>query len=241
MSRLFRLTGTLFIILALPLVIRTVWESTWLTWSQGQQMIGFTSLHLHPGLAILSRACWLATFPWLIAMLGLALTKQRALSVGDRSLGGIAAVVLLLPVIPVRAWQSGTELFLGASPKAGQNLTWAAAIGDTGTVEHLLKLGVSADSTDDQGCPAVAVAAGSGNNTHRVMPILIAAKANPNAACGGDTALHRAAQRGDLETVKLLISAGADRYTRNAQGLTPSELASLKEHTSVSQFLDSGQ
>jgi len=241
MTRLFRLTGTLFIMLALPLVIRTLWESTWLTWYQGPQMLGFTFLHLHPGLTILSRACWLAMFPWLIVMLVLGLTKQRTLSVEDRALGAIAAVVLLLPMIPVRAWRSGTELFLGASPKSGQNLVWAAAIGDTGTLEHLIKLGVSADSTDDKGCTALAVASGSGNDTRHVVPILIAAGANPNAACDGETALHRAAQRGDLEAVKSLVSAGADRFARNTQGLTASELASLNEHTAVSRFLDGTQ
>jgi ankyrin repeat protein len=56
----------------------------------------------------------------------------------------------------------------------------------------------------------------------------------------GETALHAAAKEGHLETVKLLIAAGADPTikTDGGKGFTAADLAWLSEKTDVAKYLD---
>ena len=57
---------------------------------------------------------------------------------------------------------------------------------------------------------------------------LLARKVDVNSSqVGGATALHWAVYRDDLETSRLLISAGAKVDARNREGITPLAMASL--------------
>jgi len=53
----------------------------------------------------------------------------------------------------------------------------------------------------------------------------------------GDTALHKAARKGLLDIVKILIILGADRNIRNSEGLLPTELASKHNYSKCSNLL----
>jgi ankyrin repeat protein len=91
------------------------------------------------------------------------------------------------------------------------------------------------------GVPAVVAAAGSGYgegfaaNSHRYAPtgMLAAVKylieelgADPNARDHeGNTALHNAAARGDVEMIKYLVSKGADVKAVNREGKTIADMA----------------
>jgi ankyrin repeat protein len=91
------------------------------------------------------------------------------------------------------------------------------------------------------GIPAVVAAAGSGYgegfaaNSHRFAPAgMIAAvkylieelHADPNAKDHeGNTALHNAAARGDVEMIKYLVSKGADVTAVNREGKTTADMA----------------
>jgi len=91
------------------------------------------------------------------------------------------------------------------------------------------------------GIPAVVAAAGSGYgegfaaNSHRFAPtgMLAAVKylieelhADPNAKDhDGNTALHNAAARGDVEMIKYLVSRGADVMAVNREGKTTADMA----------------
>jgi uncharacterized protein len=91
------------------------------------------------------------------------------------------------------------------------------------------------------GIPAVVAAAGSGYgegfaaNSHRYAPtgMLAAVKylieelhADPNARDHeGNTALHNAAARGDVEMIKYLVSKGADVKAVNREGKTTADMA----------------
>ena len=91
------------------------------------------------------------------------------------------------------------------------------------------------------GIPAVVAAAGSGYgegfaaNSHRFAPagMLAAVKylieelhADPNAKDHeGNTALHNAAARGDVEMIKYLVSKGADVTAVNREGKTTADMA----------------
>ena len=53
----------------------------------------------------------------------------------------------------------------------------------------------------------------------------------------GDTALHRAAERGDLDSIRLLLRYGADPALRDAEGLTPAQIAAASGHEAVAALL----
>ena len=55
---------------------------------------------------------------------------------------------------------------------------------------------------------------------------------------GGWTALHAAAQNGDVEMVRLLIAAGADVKMRAANQQNALDLALTKGHQAVVELLD---
>ncbi len=52
-----------------------------------------------------------------------------------------------------------------------------------------------------------------------------------------NTPLHYAAQTGNLQSVRILVNAGATRTTTNQQGETPTSLAESHRHRSVVKFL----
>lgn len=53
----------------------------------------------------------------------------------------------------------------------------------------------------------------------------------------GETALHKAAEQGDLESVKILIQAGARKDIKNNKGLTALDLAKKDNKIAVVEFL----
>ncbi len=55
------------------------------------------------------------------------------------------------------------------------------------------------------------------------------------------TALHAAAQAGQLDAARLLVEHGADPTLRDNQGRTPGELARLRQHWDVAAFLESAE
>jgi len=236
MSSSVRIMGLLFLAGTLPFVARMTWEMTLLTWSEGPQMLGFSMAHTFPVLAILGAICWLALAIWCVAIVIAGAFKRWRFGAFEWVIVTVGIMVLACPFIPNSMWQSATEFFLGTSPRAPDNLVYAATTGDRATVTHLLKH-VSANAADRQGCSALVAASGSGNSG--VISLLIRRGADPNGTCRGDTALHRAAQRGDVAAVKLLLAAGANRSAKNANGLTPADLAWTSNHQDVSRLLDS--
>ena len=54
----------------------------------------------------------------------------------------------------------------------------------------------------------------------------------------GFTALHRAAEMGELQIVQLLLSRGASPHAR-AQGVTPQSLAEMRGQNAIARLLSS--
>ena len=67
----------------------------------------------------------------------------------------------------------------------------------------------------------------------------LAGKVDVNARFGGDgdTALHRAAARGQVEAVKLLLERGANVNAVDDEGTTPLILASYRGHAEAAKLL----
>jgi hypothetical protein len=89
-----------------------------------------------------------------------------------------------------------------------------ARLGDLATLERLVQADPSVVTRD-------AVMMGAVDFSHHaVVEWLLAHGANVNARSDAEsrhTALHSAAWNGDLEMVKLLVTAGADREAKDAQ------------------------
>jgi ankyrin repeat protein len=87
-------------------------------------------------------------------------------------------------------------------------LLFAAQSGSVDAARQLLAAGASANDTAADGTSAVVMATLSGYP--ELAAVLLEAGAEPDAAGAGYTALHAAALRGDLHTVKALLAKGAN-------------------------------
>src|SRR6202008_4938853 len=84
---------------------------------------------------------------------------------------------------------------------------FAARNGDMESVRLLLDAGTSIEETGADGYSLLLLAAHSGHT--ELSKFLLQRGADPNASRLGDSALHTAVLRGDLETVQALIGKGA--------------------------------
>lgn len=139
--------------IALPgtvlLAIDLAYESTFLTWSQGEQMIGFSVSHLLGPLVVLAFLSAIVGHMFLLAMCVLILSGRLQLpqmSNTHRALVVILLISICILYIPYHVWKRVTIAVAGPGPHAGQFLVYAAHDGDRSTVELLLNHGVSVDT-----------------------------------------------------------------------------------------------
>jgi hypothetical protein len=86
------------------LEIRLLWEQTWLTWTQGSQMIGFTLMHVYPELLVLGVFCAIGTALWvLVAVIMLGLRRNKLLATGKVQLF-LSVGTLVLAFLPIDRW-----------------------------------------------------------------------------------------------------------------------------------------
>lgn len=121
-------------------------------------------------------------------------------------------------------------------------LTIAALRNDLALALKLLKAGISADYTDQEGRDALWYAAQQGNTT--LLKALMAAGAQPSLTDrAGDTALHVASQRGHIEIVSTLLAPGKSDSVAtllkqaNAKGSAALHLASAAGQRKVVEIL----
>jgi len=75
-------------------------------------------------------------------------------------------------------------------------------------------------------------------SSRHVARVLLSRGADVNARQGeGITALHEAAQSGDLEIIRMLLAAGADPKARSAKFGTPRDLARKSKHAEAARVL----
>jgi len=132
---------------------------------------------------------------------------------------------------PKRTARPGIDEY-GRSP-----LHYAAADGDSGTLERLLSDGADPNSQDDDGWTPAHFAAQS--NSAACLELLLRAGANLTLTNRhGNSVLFNAvfASRGNGEIIRMLRAAGADAYARNSSGVSPLSLARTIANYNVAQF-----
>jgi len=236
MSRHTRIIGLVFLISALPLTLRMAWEMTWLTWHDGPQMVGFSLAHVFPAFLVFGSAAMLGLAVWAIVAIIICL-RRRTIRWTDLLMIGISLMICGTTFIPQQVWSSATELVLGVSPQASNLLVDAASHGQLTRVRYLLDQGVSPDAWNDEGCAALAAAAGSKNP--ETVRLLLDHHANPNCSCGGSPALSHAIEKNDLTSFKLLLTAGANIEARDKQGFNAYDEALFSQNKELVQYLES--
>ena len=130
------------------LALDLTYERTLLTWSHGEQMIGFSISHLLGPIVLLAWVSVLAAHIFLLAVILLFLwcySRRRSLKEVPWIEMGVLLVCIVAIYIPDRSWKRVMVNLRGPGPHAAQTLVYAAHDGDRSTVELLLKKGVPID------------------------------------------------------------------------------------------------
>ncbi|KAK2918887.1 cyclin-dependent kinase 4 inhibitor B [Channa argus] len=116
-------------------------------------------------------------------------------------------------------------------------LTTAAAKGNTASVERLLREGAQVNGVNCFGRTALQVMM---MGSAPVARVLLEHGAQPNVAdrSTGTTPLHDAARSGFLETVRMLVEYKADPQGRDNKNCRPIDLARENGHGDVVAFLE---
>ncbi|KAK7912882.1 hypothetical protein WMY93_013093 [Mugilogobius chulae] len=117
------------------------------------------------------------------------------------------------------------------------DLTSAAATGNTAAVEYLLQTGAHVNGENRFGRTALQVMM---MGSVSVAQILLKHGADPNVQdrCTGATPLHDAARTGFVDTVRLLVQFQANPNIRDNKDFRPIDLAKVSGHCEVIDFLD---
>ncbi len=113
---------------------------------------------------------------------------------------------------------------LDAKAMAGRQMIHGAArLGDVKAIEILLQAGVGVYEMPDYGRPALFHACET--NATVAVEALIKAGADVNLECSGVTPLHSAVSAWSLESIQILIKAGADKTAKDNNRKTAFDLA----------------
>jgi len=188
-------------------------------------MVGFSLAHTGPLMELLASLALLGVWV-LLALVWVLRTRFIGRPLRRRNLAVllVSVVVVGLPFVPYGIWQRSTISLLGPGRFGAETLSYAAAVGDLGTVKSLLAKGLSVDTRNDNGGTPLMGAAVQGKNS--VIKFLVGRGASVNLQdASGSTALMNAAEMHHPDTVRLLLKYGADPALRNHDGKTAADIA----------------
>jgi hypothetical protein len=125
----------------------------------------------------------------------------------------------------------------GANPTDGVSLQILASGDHAAPLDLLLEFGAKVDGIPG-GVPPLRYVLGYAKKTTGIR-WLLEHGADPNLAWGdeGETPLHVAARKWDIEMAELLVAHGAHVYTRRKDGLTPHTLAEMNGNHGLAAWL----
>ncbi len=190
------------------LMVRIVWEETWLTLQQGPQMIGVSLAHGSAAVLLLAPLLLAVWFVAAFLTMAVNLWRRRRLSIWFWSCLGATVIVFCLLAFPPMCWQ---WIFIGSfarSPHAADLMTYAAAEGDVRTVCGYLAHGVPPEAKNYEGSTSAFTAAAGGSVP---MLELLAAKGADLSAVNsyGDSPLEAAVEHHHDAAAAFLRSKGA--------------------------------
>lgn len=130
------------------------------------------------------------------------------------------------------------DFWLGVEMENGRDagLLEAARCGCFLTAFQKLKQGADANARDAEGAPALALAAHAQANPD-ILRVLLYYGADPKAVDGfGETALMKAARRGDPDSVRVLLPV-SDAQARNMRGITALHLVLASGNVEAASML----
>jgi len=141
----FRITGWLTFVAASALVVRVVYEQTFMTWQSGLQMLGFTLIHVYPGWFVIGAIGVICAHIWVVAYVALiGYRRVHRNSISPHGWTQFAALTLTVALfyVPYGCWQYATLKVAGPGNEAPQQLHYAATENQAYLVEAFLDAGV---------------------------------------------------------------------------------------------------
>jgi hypothetical protein len=125
------------------------------------------------------------------------------------------------------------------SPDGFTALGLAAFFGHREVVQDLLRAGADPNVKSRNALGVAPLHSALANQHKEIAADLIRGGAEVNlASAEGLSPLHYTAHYGDIETTRLLLSAGADASARDAGGQTPADEARAKGHSDLAALLE---
>jgi uncharacterized protein len=166
--------------------------------------------------------------------------RVEALVAADPTLA-IFAAAMTGDIEKLEAMLTGNRSLVTAVSTDGWTaLHLAAFFGQEAAARALLNKGASAKMRSTNAMTNLAIhAAAAGKHTALVRLLLEHGTPANAQQHGGWTALHAAAQHGDVDMARVLVANGADVGARADNQQRPLDLAVLKAHQSMVDFLES--
>lgn len=221
------------------LMLRIVWEETFLTAEQGPQMVGFSLAHgplVFPlAISALALHLWVAV---MVIMTANQLLRRRRVSRLGIALTLVAVATALPLYVPYGWWRYLILRARGPGQHAGAHITYAAAYGETYNVLELLRQGVAVDTPDSSGNTALGAACVEGERATVQLLREHGADVNWQRGILARTPLMQAVEMGHLEIVEYLLQAGADVSITDTEGSTAPDIARRKGNTRATALLE---
>lgn len=234
-----RTIGYVFFGASALFVGRIVFEETVLTWTNGPQMVGFALMHGAAPLILIAGFIGLPCgLLWMLVSLVLLFRRRFRVPLVDWLPVALLPFMVMMLLVPYETWEELLVRIGGARAYGGEFLVEGAAQDDLRFVKLLLRKGYDINFETGGTTPL----SGAANGGHEEMvKFLLAKGADLNRKNGitGESALMSAAEMGQLGTVKVLLSSGADACATDKEGHTAEGLARKYHHTDIADYLAS--